>query len=134
MHLFLYYYFFIAPNLKLVYFDLAGKAEAIRLAFKLANVEFEDVRLSFEDFGKYKAGEVLEKYPFTKLPLPFGQLPVLIIDDEEIIGQSSAIIRYVGKITGHYPTCPIKAAKIDSFLDHENDIFAPLSVSRYAGK
>lgn len=91
--------------------------------------------MSFEEFGQYKSGAVLEKYPFTKIPLPFGQLPVLIVDDETIIAQSSAILRYVGKLSGHYPTNDdIKAAQIDALLDEEADIFAPISVSRYCGK
>ena len=32
----------MAPKLKLVYFSLPGKAEAIRLVLRLGGVEFED--------------------------------------------------------------------------------------------
>lgn len=52
---------------RLTYFDLPGRAEPTRLAFAIAGVEFEDRRLSFEEFGALKA------QPNTK----FQHLPVL---------------------------------------------------------
>lgn len=67
--------------------------------------------------------------------LPFGQLPVLCVDDTEYLSQSAAITRYVGKLTGLYPTDnDILAAKIDAIVDSENDLFMGLTVSRYRGK
>lgn len=69
-----------------------------------------------------------------KKQLSFGQLPALSIDDGATIVQSAAIMRYVGKLAGLYPTNDdIKAAKIDSIMDQEADIFAPVSVTRYRG-
>ena len=51
---------------KLVYFGLAGRAEPIRMALGLKNVDFIDQRLSFEEFGQKKAaGE-----------LPLGSVPI----------------------------------------------------------
>ena len=41
-------------------------------------------------------------------------------------------MRYLGKLTGLYPTCPVKAALVDSLMDFEADLFAGLSVSRYS--
>lgn len=35
---------------KLTYFQLRGKAEAIRMTFSVAGVEFEDVRVSIDDW------------------------------------------------------------------------------------
>lgn len=38
------------PQYKLTYFPLRGKAEAIRMTFSVAGVEFEDVRVSIGDW------------------------------------------------------------------------------------
>ncbi|CAM9679449.1 unnamed protein product, partial [Sphacelaria rigidula] len=49
----------------LTYFDLPGRAEATRLAFAVGDVEFEDKRISFDEFADVASG------------LPFSQVPVL---------------------------------------------------------
>ena len=67
--------------------------------------------------------------------LAFGQVPALCVDDDTMIFQSAAIMRYVGKLTGLYPTNDdLYAARIDMIVDFENDLFTGLSVSRYRGK
>ena len=56
---------------QLIYFDVYGKAEAIRMMLHHAKVKFEDVRLTSEQFQSRKAaGE-----------FPAGQLPVWVADD-----------------------------------------------------
>lgn len=40
---------------KLYYFHLNARAEVTRQMFKLASVEFEDIRYSFEEWGKLKS-------------------------------------------------------------------------------
>lgn len=59
----------------------------------MANIEFEDVRVTFDE---HKA----MKKDFNKEPL--GQLPTLTIGDK-VICQSAAIIRYTAKLAGLYP-------------------------------
>ena len=44
------------PSIVLTYFDIPGPAEAIRLAFYIAGVPFEDRRVSRNDFANMKAG------------------------------------------------------------------------------
>lgn len=45
-------------NVKLFYFDSAGRAELIRLVLTAAKVEFDDVRFQGDDWpAKYKPGE-----------------------------------------------------------------------------
>jgi len=73
-------------KLKLTYFDIEGAAEPVRLAFIFAGIPFEDDRVSFSQWADLKS------------KTPYGQLPVLSIDDGEMKTQSGAMIRYVGSI------------------------------------
>lgn len=45
------------PQYKLYYFDIRGRAEITRLLFKQACVEFEDKRLTKEEWAAMKPGE-----------------------------------------------------------------------------
>eukprot|EP01038_Epipyxis_sp_PR26KG_P007551 gene7551-10290_t len=109
-------------KLKLYYFDMPGRGESIRLACAYSGIELDDVRLNDTQFAELKQQE----------KLPFGQLPVLEIDNEVIIAQSAAILRYIGKIDGSlYPTDYIQAAIADSIVDAEKDLIAGLTVSRF---
>lgn len=117
---------FTAENpLKLYYFDLPGKGEPIRLACSYGNLPFSDIRVNGEQFQEMKSlGE-----------LPYGQLPVIEVAPGKFIGQSAAILRFVGKHTGLYPVDDhVTAAVIDSLLDQEVDMLTGLSVSRYRGE
>ena len=109
------------PSLELVYFDIPGKAEAIRLACIYAGIPFKDTRLTRDEFLAMK----------TSGELPYGQVPLLIVDGKFKIAQSAAIIRYIGKISCLYPSDPVEAAMVDSLIDQEIDMFSGLSVSRY---
>merc|ERR1712210_381795 len=60
------------PMVKLVYFDLEGRGELIRLLLHAGNIDFEDFRFGFGDWPKHK--------PTT----PFGSVPVLFWDGEEM--------------------------------------------------
>jgi glutathione S-transferase len=71
-------------KIKLTYFDIEGAAEPTRLALALAGQEFEDVRVSFADWKDLK--------PKT----PYGQLPLMNIDDGPVQTQSGAMLRWVG--------------------------------------
>ena len=62
--------------------------------------------------------------------LPYGQVPALAVGGK-ILGQSSAIMRYIGKATGLYPEDPVVAALVDSILDSEADMTAGISCCRY---
>jgi len=45
------------PSYKLIYFDARGNVEPARLCFKQAEVEFEDVRVSREEWQNMKSGK-----------------------------------------------------------------------------
>ncbi len=114
------------PQLELIYFNIAGKAEAVRLACHYADIPLVDTRFnSRDDFIAMKESG----------KLPYGQVPVLIVNDKDVIAQSAAIMRYVGRLNPRlYPQDPLVAAKIDSLLDEEIDLFIGLGVARYKGK
>ena len=88
------------------------RAEVSRIALHLGGVKFEDHHPSREEFAAMRADG----------RLPFGQVPVLIIDGQTI-AQTGAIARLCGKLSGHYPADDlIAAAKVDQFLDAATDI------------
>ncbi|KRX07459.1 Thioredoxin-like fold [Pseudocohnilembus persalinus] len=85
---------------------MAGRAEPIRLAFHIGGIQFEDNRISMEEFSKQK----------NEGAFKFGQIPVLEIDGIQY-AQSHAILRYVGRLTNLYPQeDPIQCLKVDQAL------------------
>jgi len=103
-------------NYKLTYFDFAGgRGEPIRIALHAAGIGFEDKRLTFAEFSKMRQG--------TR----FNALPVFEIDGE-MVTQSNAICRYVGKLARLYPEDDLQALYCDETLDAVED------VSQYIGR
>lgn len=86
--------------MKLYYFDVYGRAEPIRMLLNHAKVEFEDIRLTEEDFAKLKREGTV--------PMEFGQVPVLEYEGKHYC-QTQAIIRALGKFHGYYPEDPYVA-------------------------
>ncbi len=105
-------------SIKLVYFDVYGRAEATRILLNLAKVPFEDVRLGQADWATYKTEHAAE--------IEFGQLPVLYHDGKQI-NQSHSIVRYLGRLNGFYPSDPYQAWRVDSFIDALADTMANLA-------
>ena len=121
-------------KIRLIYFDIEGKGEAIRLALFSAGIQFEDVRVGRAD-GSFQA---------IKPTLMFGQLPCLQVgegaDAFELV-QSAAILRYVARLAvsapkprDMYPTEPAVAALIDAIVDQEADAFMGLRVAKYSSR
>lgn len=96
--------------MKLVYFDLPGRAETPRLAFKLGGVKFEDVRLTREEWARE-----------WKSKSPAGICPILVLDDGTIIHQSLACKVFAAQKAGMWPSDTVKAAQVvevlASFMD-----------------
>lgn len=103
-------------NLKLTYFNIAGRAEPIRLALHMGGIEFEDERISPEEFRRRKP------------ELPSGQLPILQVGDT-VLSQSHAILRYAGRLSGLYPEELLAAAKVDVHLGMMEDVLGSLSAT-----
>ena len=73
-------------KVKLSYFDIEGAAEPVRLAFILAGIPFEDDRIKFP------------QWPEFKKTTPYGQVPVLQVDDEPLKTQSPAMMRWAASV------------------------------------
>jgi len=97
------------PSHEVVYFDSAGRAEAIRILLHAAGIEFKDTRVKRDNWFTFK--------PMT----PLGQLPLLKIDGNEYC-QSRALERYVAKFAGWYPSDPLEALKCDEAADTISEI------------
>lgn len=95
---------------KLTYFDIdGGRAEPIRICFHAAGIEFEDVRISFQEFMEQRKS------------LRFNCVPVLEIDGT-VVTQSNAMCRYIGKMAGLYPEDGLQALYCDEAIGAVEDL------------
>ena len=95
---------------KLTYFDFdGGRGEPIRIALHAAGIEFEDERLSFEQFSEMRHGT------------PFSALPVLSVGGADI-SQTNSLLRYVGRVADLYPTDHLQALYCDEVMSVFEDI------------
>jgi len=96
---------------KLVYFNARGRAEPARLIFAYAGANYTDQRVEHAE------------WPALKSKTPFGQLPVLDIDNGKVVlSQSKAIARYLGNEFNLVPKDHIQAAKADMLVDGYEDV------------
>jgi glutathione S-transferase len=97
---------------KLYYYDSIGRAEPTRLAFAIGGIGFKDVRLKADDFNG--------------LELPIGTVPMLEITNfsgVRKVCESDAILRYVGKLAGLYPSAPLDALLVDEVLQIAEELW-----------
>merc|ERR1712060_592180 len=102
---------------KLVYLELHGKAEPIRMLLSHAGVPFEDKRLSLTDrtdLNRMKqSGE-----------LPGGQVPVWIDEKGRTLNQTNALLIMLGKKYGYYGKDIWAGYEDDWALDNFGDIWS----------
>ena len=101
------------PTYKVYYTDARGKAELIRWIFVQADVQFEDVRFTNEEWVAFK--------PKT----PYGMLPMLEVDGK-LYGGSGPIARYVAEEYGLAGSTPLENLEIASIYDVTADIVTKL--------
>ena len=87
--------------------DTQARAEPIRLAFTIAGVPFEDVRV------KHSGPDA--EWPKLKATLPLGQVPVLEVDGKQL-AQSYACLGYAGRLANLHGADSWSAAKVDEIL------------------
>ena len=96
---------------KLYYFDApVSRGEECRLALAIAGADFEDVRLSREEW--------LAKKPTT----PYGSVPYLEVEGKGVLAQSNAILSYIGRGHALHPTDAFEAARHEAMMEHVEDL------------
>lgn len=99
-------------KIRLIYFDIYGRAEMLRMLLTIARVPFEDVRLTNEEWPAWK----------EKNQPPFGQLPLLEMDGKRY-AQSQCILRVLCKKFGFYDTVPELIWTMEFIYDMIDDAF-----------
>ena len=99
------------PQYKLTYFNGRGRAEVSRLIFAQAGVEYEDKRVSSEEWGQLK--------PQT----PFGYMPILEVDGK-ILSGSVPIARFLAERYGLAGSNDVENAEIAGIVDLIQDFGA----------
>ncbi len=98
---------------KLTYFDSpVSRGEECRLALHIAGVDFEDVRVKRED------------WPRLKPQTPFGGVPLLEMPGRPVLGQSNAILVFIGRGHGLHPKDDFEAARHEAVMQHVEDLRA----------
>ena len=94
---------------KLIYFNTRGRAEIVRLILAQAGVQYEDKRITKEEWGELK--------PNT----PNGAVPILEVDGKTI-GGSIPIARFVAERHGLAGSNDLENAEIASIMDLLGDL------------
>lgn len=103
---------------KLTYFDFAGgRGEDVRLAFALAGADFDDHRIGGPEWKELKDST------------PYGALPILDLEGRPTLGQSNAILYWVGTEYGLLPKDSWERARHLSLLASVEELRAMLDSS-----
>ncbi|CAH2044173.1 unnamed protein product, partial [Iphiclides podalirius] len=106
------------PKVTLTYFNVKGLGEGIRMLLAYGGQEFEDIRVTKDD------------WPALKPKTPFGQLPVLEIDGKQY-AQCVAICRYLGRKYGLAGADIEEDLVIDQNMDFYTDIRLKAASAHY---
>merc|ERR1712170_105456 len=99
---------------KLIYFNVRGRAELSRLILAQAGVDYEDKRLTRDEFQAMKPS------------LPNGQLPAMEEDDGKMLSQSMAIARYLAKKHNLAGANAWESAQCDMVIDCVGDMLSKI--------
>ena len=84
------------------------------MALDQAGVEWEDCTVKMAD------------WPVLKPNVPGNQIPCLELEDGTRLGQSMAMLRYIGQKHGLYPSDPMEAYLADEAMDSYNDVIGKI--------
>ena len=82
-----------------------------------SGVKWEDRRIQLKDWNT--PGEESEA---LKNQYPNRQMPCLELPDGQKFGQGNAMLRFLGKRHGYYPTDPMEAYKCEELIDVYRDL------------
>ena len=93
-------------------------AEAPQILMSYAGLQYEYL-MSWEYFD--------DEWENVKPTIPFKQLPILVVEDQHQIAQSTSIMRFLQKLADIEPQDPIDAAKADAILESAQELFRHLN-------
>jgi glutathione S-transferase len=102
----------------LFYFNVKALAEPLRYLFAYGGIEYEDVRVTRDE------------WPALKPTMPMGQMPVLEVNGRRV-HQSISMARYLAKVVGLSGTSPWEDLQIDIVVDTINDFRLKIAVVSY---
>jgi len=105
---------------KLIYFDVRGLAETIRMLFKAAGQQFEDFRYPIE----FKDGQAVRpEWDADKNKYIYAKVPVLELDGgKQSISQSKAIERFLARRFNMLGSNDVEAAIIEAAGEQIADV------------
>ena len=107
--------------MKLIYFNYLAYAEPIKMIMNYGNIPYEFI-FPWDYFGT-------EKWSDSKKDVPFGKLPILVIDENTTLWESGAIMRYLSRKTNTIPEDEILKAKADAVFDNTKDFVYPIDAT-----
>ena len=96
------------PTVKLTYFNLRARGEPARILLAYAEIDYEDNRLP-------APWDDPEPWAALKPTTPYGELPILYWDGEEI-AQSLSVARFLAKEFGLVGKTNLEAAQVDEVI------------------
>mmetsp|Transcript_6013 Transcript_6013/g.8507 ORF Transcript_6013/g.8507 Transcript_6013/m.8507 type:complete len:283 (+) Transcript_6013:55-903(+) len=109
---------------KLTYFNVRGTVECVRLCLCLVDESWEDCRYPIRGFMGVAADFVADQAA-GKFRVNMGSVPILEIRDDNQtwhLGQSAAMLRFLGARYGLFGSNEKERATIDALLEHVRDI------------
>ncbi|XP_075169080.1 glutathione S transferase S1 isoform X2 [Haematobia irritans] len=102
----------------LFYFNVKALAEPLRYLFAYGGIEYEDVRVTRDE------------WPALKPTMPMGQMPVLEVNGKRV-HQSISMARFLAKTVGLCGATPWEDLQVDIVVDTINDFRLKIAVVSY---
>jgi len=109
-----------ASSIELKYFGARGAAETARILLALADIDYVDTRFEITP-GTMNAPDFIASKESGELDVNLARAPVLLVDDQTI-GQSRTIERFLAKRFGLMGSTDIEEAQIDCIAEHCRDV------------
>ena len=107
-------------KLDLIYFKMRAFAEPAQLLLSYGNLEYK-YHMAWDYYNK--------SWDELKDTIPFGQLPLLVVNDEIKIWQSGSIVRYISNLIGKNPRNIEELGKVDALFESSQELLQPLNMT-----
>ena len=108
------------PKLDLIYFKMRAFTEAIQMQLCYGNIPY-NYHFAWDYFDK--------SWPEVKKEAGFGQLPLLVINDEKRVWQSGSIMRYTATLAKTMPENLEDRGIADAIFESSQELFQPLNAT-----